>query len=271
MINGNNSSPQSGIGIDWQVTNQPTGAGASVTPTSSATDSAGLASSTMKLGSLPGDYIVNATCSQCTSGSPQTFTATAKCQDVPQYHQDDYSDPYDSICKDYTNLTSSGAPGVKACGPSDETWKIKAKGCMLTNMAMILARYGTSFDPGTLNNAMTSDIDGYTEDGDVKLQLPDVVTGTQIKYIEDSAYEGDFNRKITVPKSLMDDYFKKCMPVIVQVYNSLTKSMHWVVVTGKNGDDYTINDPGYRANTRLSQYGDIYKIRPYENQTGGCQ
>ena len=263
--------PEAGIGIGWQIAAEPQGAGASVTPTNSATSSDGLASSTLKLGSLPGDYTVNATCSACTEGSPQTFTAMAKCPDVPQYYQDDYSDDYDGICKDYENLTASGEPGVKSCASAnDKPWSIKDKGCALTNMAMVMGRYGNTASPSTWNKFLTQ-IGGYTEDGNIWWTVPDVITGGGIKLIERSAYSGDRKLGITVPKSLMDDYLKKCMPVIAQVYNSLEKSMHWVVVTGKDGNDYIINDPGYRANTRLSQYGDVYKIRPYVNQNGGCQ
>ena len=74
-----------------------------------------------------------------------------------------------------------------------------------------------------------------------------------------------------MPKEILDDFLNKCMPVIASVVNPSTDNLHWVVVTAKDGGDYIINDPGYRTRTRLSFYGDIYGIRVYKDNLGGCQ
>jgi len=64
------------------------------------------------------------------------------------------------------------------------------------------------------------------------------------------------------------------MPVIVRVINPHTHNpQHWIVVTGKVDNDYTVNDSDL-ANKDLkwlSKYGDIYDIRVYKDPKGGCQ
>jgi len=275
--------PETGIGIGWEVKTQPNGAGASVTPTNSATNSEGLASTTLKLGISPGDYAVESTCSACTEGSPQTFTATAKCPDVPQYYQDDYSDDYDGICAISIDPNTNKKYGVKPCEKDAQgnvlsteiPYTIADKGCALSSMSMVMGRYGMLFSPNSLNGVLTSDINGYTPEGDVWWQVVELFSGSneeELQYVDRDVYKGSHKRGKPVTKSLMDDYLKKCMSVIAQVYNLTTGNMHWVVVTGKTGNDYTINDPSKQNNYKfLSQYGNIYNIRPYNNTNGGCQ
>jgi len=276
--------PEAGIGIGWQIAAEPQGAGASVTPTNSATSSDGLASSTLKLGSLPGDYTVNATCSECTEGSPQTFTATAKCPDVPQYYQDDYSDPYDDWCK-YTyydavtkktvtqNTTCQYDNGNLLSGYTQYT--IADKGCALSSMAMVMARYGygNSASPAEWNEFLKA-IGGYFPSGDVKWDVTPIINS---QFTTD-LYKKSANDDTSLSNSLMDDYLSKCMPVIVKVKNwykkkdgTLAWRWHWVVVTGSSGS-YAINDPGYKDRKNLSDYkNEIYAIQVYQYNNGGCQ
>ena len=261
-------SPKAGIGITWNIANKPEGASKeSVTPSGGATNAEGLAETYLTLGDYAGVYSVGATCSECDTGSPVNFTATAKCPDVPQLYQGDYpDDSYDSICKD-------GKKSVPCDDIYTEPWTIKSKGCALTSMSMVLDRYGISyFPPHELNHTMTTVINGYTSRGGVKWLTPDVITGRQITYVENDANYGDRDLGIIIQKSLMDKYLIRCMPIIAQVFNPTTKNLHWVLVTGKIDGDYTINDPSRSNNfSLLSQYGDIYNIRPYKNQYGGCQ
>lgn len=76
--------PVSGKSVNWTVTGPNGALGQEVSPASSTTGSDGKASTTLTLGDLPGDYIVQATCADCTQGSPQTFTATATAEACTQ-------------------------------------------------------------------------------------------------------------------------------------------------------------------------------------------
>jgi len=281
--------PEAGIGIGWQIAAEPQGAGASVTPTNSATSSDGLASSTLKLGSLPGDYTVNATCSACTEGSPQTFTAMAKCPDVPQYYQDDYSDDYDGICAIGIDPNTKKKYGVKPCEKDAQgnvlsteiPYTIADKGCALTSMGMVLDRYDKnpinlpSLLNTTLKYSYLFKFKGYKEDGAVYWDAVNYITGGQVKFKDEEALDGHWinNVQQSLSKSEIDQYLDKCSPVVVKVKRIRKDGSwgwHWVVVTGKSETDYKINDPAGDYNF-LSQYGDIYSIRAYENQGGGCK
>lgn len=67
--------PVSGADISWSVSSAPSGAtGQFVSPTSSLTDSDGLAFTNMTLGNQPGTYQVTAECPTCAGGSPQVFS-----------------------------------------------------------------------------------------------------------------------------------------------------------------------------------------------------
>ena len=70
----------------------------------------------------------------------------------------------------------------------------------------------------------------------------------------------------------------KYKPVIVQADHQYggSRHEHWVLVTGKIGGDYTINDPSKAfkeedQKTKLSQYGDIYALRVFKSKNGGCR
>lgn len=274
------TNPRSGIGIDWVVKDVPAGStGAGVSPGSNATDFDGIAGSYLTLGDYAGTYTVEAACGECDSGSPQTFTATAKCPDVPRYYQTDYPDePYDGICKDYENLTPSGKPGIKECiSSNDVPWTIAQKGCALASASMVLKRYNHMNPPDGLNYFLSDNYIsglgsiGYTINGAVKWDAVNYISQQQVKYRGDLSSYGNLRKGIIIDKSSMDEYLKRCIPVIVQVFNPDTKSGHWVVVTGKDGDDYLINDPAYPERTKLSSYGDIYATRVYESGEGGCR
>ena len=63
--------------ISWSITGPAGATGQSVSPASTTTGADGKAQTTLKLGNKPGAYQITATCPECTSGSPVTFTATA--------------------------------------------------------------------------------------------------------------------------------------------------------------------------------------------------
>ncbi|MBI5894429.1 MAG: C39 family peptidase [Deltaproteobacteria bacterium] len=181
------------------------------------------------------------------------------------------------------NSQTKKKSGVKQCEKDEQgnvlsteiQYTISDKGCALTSVAMVMERYGypTSNTPDKLNDIFIKDITGYDKKGRVKWYAPNVITGWQIKYVDNPSHHGDMEEGEIVQKSLMDEYLGKCMPAIVQVINPRTGNGHWVVVTGKSSSDYTVNDPDIANKDlkQLSKYGDIYNIRVYKNQKGGCQ
>ncbi|HAG50943.1 MAG TPA: hypothetical protein DCL42_06350, partial [Deltaproteobacteria bacterium] len=232
---------------------------------------------------------VNATCSACTEGSPQTFTAMAKCPDVPQYYQDDYSDDYDGICAIGIDPNTKKKYGVKPCEKDAQgnvlsteiPYTIADKGCALTSMGMVLDRYDKnpinlpSLLNTTLKYSYLFKFKGYKEDGAVYWDAVNYITGGQVKFKDEEALDGHWinNVQQSLSKSEIDQYLDKCSPVVVKVKRIRKDGSwgwHWVVVTGKSETDYKINDPAGDYNF-LSQYGDIYSIRAYENQGGGCK
>ncbi len=76
MTTDENGAPVSGGQINWTITGPSGATGQGVSPASNTTGPD--AQTTVTLGNKPGTYTITATCSNCTSGSPVTFTATAK-------------------------------------------------------------------------------------------------------------------------------------------------------------------------------------------------
>ena len=74
-IDGN---PAPDVVIDWSITGPDGATGQTVESVTSSTDLDGTAlTTTVTLGDLPGEYEITAECPECSSGSPQVFTATA--------------------------------------------------------------------------------------------------------------------------------------------------------------------------------------------------
>jgi hypothetical protein len=267
--------PQSGNPVNWQITVSPDGSNPSI---GQSTNNGSLSSAYLKLGSLPGTYTTQATCAKCTQGSPQVFSAVAKCPEVPEYYQTDYPDtPYDDWCK-YTDTvkkssTSTNMPCMRDAKGNllsgYSAYTIAEKGCALTSLSMVADRYGSTADPAVWNSFLNQ-VDGFLN-GNIRW---DVLPGIDMQIDLTSAISGD----TVLSNSLMDDYISSCMPVIVKVKNWKQKSdgtwkwsWHWVVVVDKS-NNYTIIDPGPKAGANLAAYGnEIYAITAYKKSNGGCQ
>jgi hypothetical protein len=120
-------------------------------------------------------------------------------------------------------------------GPTVDT--IGQAGCAITSASMILAAYGVDTDPARLNEYLTTH-GGYTENGWVYWEkAAEVAPGGQVE----KAYED-------LPSyALMDENLQQGNPVIVRLTlpNGTT---HFVVVVGKEGWDYLIQDPARPPN-----------------------
>jgi Peptidase C39 family len=106
-----------------------------------------------------------------------------------------------------------------------------AEGCAVCSAAMVLSYYGVDLDPGRLNKFL-SENEGYTEQGWLYWEKAAAFQPGVARH----AYED-------LPSYyLMDRNLLQGNPVIVRVHlpNGIT---HFVVVVGKRGFDYLIQDP----------------------------
>jgi len=114
-------------------------------------------------------------------------------------------------------------------GPAPST--MGEEGCAVSSAAMVLAFYGQDIDPGRLN-AFLSDSGGYTPQGWLYWEkAADYHPG-----LARHAYED-------LPSYfLIDSNLERGNPVIVRIHlrNGVT---HFVVIAGKDGFDYLIQDP----------------------------
>jgi hypothetical protein len=157
---------------------------------------------------------------------------------------------------------------------SDQTYDsidatIASKGCALTCEAMVMTSYGDNIEPGKLNTWMkdpkrSSFYEGaYYAHGRVSWYAIDKHYPGRMKMnphlYEIQIWDKDSKSyKFTKASNTsdLDEPISKCQLVIVSVWNS-TES-HFVVVTGKKGNRYTINDPGPLEHEYLDQYGDFW-------------
>jgi len=148
---------------------------------------------------------------------------------------------------------------------SDPEWALERMGCAGTNLsrsgcvvtcvAMVFAYYGIETTPGTLN-AFLSARGGYTDRGWLIWHQAAAFTGGHVHV----AYVGPPDQ------GLVDANLRRHNPVIVKVLVA-GGGAHWVVIVGKHGREYLINDPSRpeRARRLLSEYGThMYALRVFE-------
>ena len=114
-------------------------------------------------------------------------------------------------------------------GPTYQT--VGQSGCAITSAAMVLAAYGVDTDPQRLNQYLTTHA-GYTDNGWVDWEkAAEIAPAGQVGKHED------------LPSyALIDRNLLKGNPVIIRLtlQNGTT---HFVVIVGKQGWDYLIQDP----------------------------
>ena len=143
-------------------------------------------------------------------------------------------------------------------GGSDET--LGAVGCTVCCIAMALEHHGIHVTPAELNARLKA-ADGYTDRGWVKWHTVSTVTRNAVR--------------IQVPKTpspqRIDAALAGGSPVIAKVLISRV-TQHWVLIVGKDGEDYLIKDPlgDGEALERLSKYSSgVQAIRIVRKAAGG--
>ncbi len=132
---------------------------------------------------------------------------------------------------------------------------IRNKGCALTSLSMALNFSGIPNNPGSLNTFMASTDSDYVGLGvNWEPATRDASGGT-----------GRFRAFRSSLTETLEDTLCRGFPVVVGVNNN----SHFVLVTGKRGEQFLINDPGYAERTTLDAYGNIFETRGYVDQAGG--
>jgi GH25 family lysozyme M1 (1,4-beta-N-acetylmuramidase) len=141
-------------------------------------------------------------------------------------------------------------------------YTIGGYGCLITAISMILNWYGKQTDPAQLNDALVR-VGGFTGANlywnAIAQVQPDVYLAKSI----DCYY-------IPAPLHEIDALLADDVPVLVHVDFTPGGAVdqHWVLIVGKSGGDYIINDPwtGEQGSFR-TRYGDparwIFRIRAY--------
>lgn len=112
---------------------------------------------------------------------------------------------------------------------------IENYGCALTSTAMVLKYYGVDTDPARLNRWLT-DNEGYWDRDKIIWTKIGEYTNHAVNFIEMLEF-----RNGRADLKLINSQLDRGFPVIARV-NYLGKS-HYVVITGRNGSTYFINDP----------------------------
>lgn len=162
-----------------------------------------------------------------------------------------YNDPY-------------GDQRSRYCPSGPQEYRIAQVGCALTALTMSLNTAGLSFDPGTLNSFMLPR----------PPQHPSGDFGTAHGVLFDTTVAdvaSAYNRSlawVAVPSSMSTQQLQntlctEAVPIIVGVDstpNQLGQPVpgHYVLVTGWDGAQFQIADPGYPAKTTLLAYGNQF-------------
>jgi hypothetical protein len=148
-----------------------------------------------------------------------------------------------------------------------------SKGCATTCMAMILKQGGSTLNPGSLNTWMIAN-NHYVDHIVSWDAIPDY-PGSTYKREGDPHGDGletDDNgnavpsESTPVSISLLDPLLSAGSVIIAQVYNPTTRNGHWVLVTGRSGNQYRILDPGGYSRTTLADYGNIYRYVSFKKK-----
>ena len=133
------------------------------------------------------------------------------------------------------------------------------QGCALTAFNYLLNAAGEDFDPASLNTLMKNNPGDYSLPTTVPGSGGRINFGSAVTDVTGGALKFDRTQSGQTSAQALDSYLcsSEPHPVMVQVTNPTTGHQHYVVVTGKEGETYSIVDPGYihPPRTMLSDYG----------------
>ena len=144
-------------------------------------------------------------------------------------------------------------------------YTIGGYGCLITAISMILNWYGKQTDPAQLNDALVR-VGGFTGANLYWNAIAQVQPDVYLAKAIDCYY-------IPAPLHEIDALLADDVPVLVHVDFTPGGAVdqHWVLIVGKSGSDYIMNDPWFGDQTSFrDRYGDparyIFRIRAYRRK-----
>lgn len=130
--------------------------------------------------------------------------------------------------------------------------QIEMTGCALTSFAMLLKYYGVDTDPGRLNDWLKTN-GGYQGSSSIIWSKVSELTDWKVNYGGIINYDNGAN--LDYINSLLDSGF----PIMARV--NYLGTNHYILISGRSGDKYYINDPWYENPART--LNESYE--PYNN------
>jgi len=112
---------------------------------------------------------------------------------------------------------------------------------------------GTTLDPGTLNDWLKNQPDGYVRNGWLNWLALTRLTMQSKTINEITRFDAlEYEKILTEDKEMLTNDIKNDMPDILEVSN------HFVVAKGIDGETFTINDPAYSDRKDLTSYSNSF-------------
>ncbi|MCL4354076.1 C39 family peptidase [Patescibacteria group bacterium] len=201
---------------------------------------------------LPGKIALRAG----TGGDPnsETWFDNVKVSSINDYDSLDVDDIKQTTFP-WANMEYDSANRWSPTDPTISSW-----GCAITSANMILSYQGykklpdgTLLDPGSLNNWLKNQPDGYLKNGWLNWLALTRLTMQSKSINQVTRFDAlEYEKILTEDKELLTNDIKNDMPDILEVPN------HFVVAKGISGDTFIINDPSYSDRLDLTSYSNNF-------------
>jgi hypothetical protein len=265
--------------VNFSVTAPAGATGWELEKTSETTNAQGLAEVRLKLGNIPAEYNVTATCPSCVpEAGSAAFTCCGKLKndDFKQYDVRWATHPYNTQTSLYTK-------------------NIRQKGCAVTSLATILNYYAGAFtelgisttNPKELNDALVYKFKtkGYGFDNQHRLKFEVVASTIVSKGKLVSNGRSDYSLPLTPSdindmRSVINGDLDQKLPVVITIKRSILALnqatgvqevktwVHFMVVVGRCAGKYIVSDPSSGTRSLLNLEETIVSDVQTENTFG---
>jgi hypothetical protein len=239
------TNPVSEIGVNFSISTYPIGAvGQELTIISTRTNPNGEAITQLKLGNIPAEYGVTATCSDCVPEfSSVTFICCGKL-------------PNDHFSQSHVPAWSYNCYANNNCQINPNA-TIGWRGCALTSLATLINYYANTYpelhipttNPGSLNDYLRNlPIPlGYNARNDVNFSAIERYSNGRVNFIDDESvniWDAGITRQILIDRTNYEILAGR--PVILRIRRlreNGTYGPHFIMAIGRCGSSYVVVDP----------------------------